>query len=213
VNARSYGQFCGFARALELVGDRWAFMIVRDLLVGPKRFSDLLAGLPGIPTNILTARLKQLEAGDVVRRRALPRPPGGVAYELTERGKRLEDGVIAIGRWGAAMLDAPRPGEVVTVDSLAMALRTIFRPENAQNVHATFELRMGEIVLHAVVDGGRIAVARGAAEKPDLVIEAGPSIRAVMAGEMTAREAISNGAVRLTGKRRLFDDFAKIFRI
>lgn len=213
MNARSYGQFCGFARALEVVGDRWALMIVRDLLVGRKRFSDLLAGLPGIPTNVLTARLKQLEAGGVVRRVALPRPPGGVAYEMTERGRALEDSVVAIGRWGAKMLDAPRPGEVVTVDSLAMALRTTFRPEAAKSVHAAYELRMGDIVLHAIVDGPKITVGRGAAEEPDLAIESGPAIKAVMAGEMTPREAVQSGAVRLHGKRRLFDDFAKIFRI
>jgi DNA-binding HxlR family transcriptional regulator/putative sterol carrier protein len=213
VSERAYGQFCGFARALEIVGDRWALMIVRDLLVGPKRFSDLHAGLPKIPTNVLTTRLKQLEAAGVAERHALPRPPGGVAYELTPRGRALEDAVVEIGRWGAKLLDAPRDGEIVTTDSLAMALRTTFRPENAGDLRARFEVRIGKIVLHAIVDGPKITVGRGAIEKPDLIVESTPALKDLMAGEMTPRQALASGAMRVTGSRRLFDRFAQIFRI
>src|SRR5581483_3020027 len=114
---RSYGQFCGFARAVEVVGERWSLLVLRDLFVGPKRFTDLHRGLPGIPTNILSARLKELEAAGVVQRRLLPRPNGAVVYELTEYGKELEGVVIGLGRWGAKSLDTPREGETVTVDS------------------------------------------------------------------------------------------------
>ena len=210
---KGYGQFCGFARALELVGDRWAMMIVRDLLVGPKRFSDLHAGLPKIPTNVLTSRLKQLEAGKVVERRALPRPPGGVAYELTVRGRGLEDAVVAIGRWGAELLDAPRDGEIVTEDSLAMALRTTFRPENAGDLHARYELHVGELVLHAIVTGPRITVGRGALEKPDLIVESSPALKDLMSGAMTPRAALASGEFRISGPRKLFDRFAQVFRI
>jgi DNA-binding HxlR family transcriptional regulator/putative sterol carrier protein len=213
VSERGYGQFCGFARALEIVGDRWALMIVRDLLVGPKRFSDLHAGLPKIPTNVLTARLKQLEAAGVAQRRALPRPPGGVVYELTPRGSELEEAVVAMGRWGAKLLDAPRDGEIVTVDSLAMALRTTFRPGAAGDLRAGYELRIGDIVLHAIVDGSHITVGRGPLEKPDLIVEATPAIKDLMAREMTPRQALASGVVRIKGSRRLFDGFAQIFRI
>ena len=213
MNQKSYGQFCGFARALEIVGDRWALMIVRDLLVGPKRFSDLRDGLPGIPTNILSARLKQLEAAQIVDRHALPRPPGGVAYELTARGRDLEDSVVAIGRWGAHMLDAPRPNEIVTTDSIAMALRTTFRPESAHGVRGRIVLHVDEIVVHAIVDEARVTVGRGSLENADLVIFASPAIKAVMSGEMTPREALASGEIHITGSRRLFDRFAKMFRI
>lgn len=213
MSERAYGQFCGFARALEIVGDRWALMIVRDLLVGPKRFSDLHAGLPGIPTNVLTARLKQLEAGEVVQRRALPRPPGGVVYELTPHGRELEDAVVALGRWGAKLLDAPRAGEIVTVDSMATALRTTFRPEAAGGLKARYELHFGDVVLHAIVEEGRVAVGRGPLERPDLVIEAGPAIKDLMAGRLTAAQALARGVARINGKRRLFDRFAQVFRI
>jgi DNA-binding HxlR family transcriptional regulator len=213
VSERAYGQFCGVARALEIVGDRWALMIVRDLLVGPKRFSDLCTGLPKIPTNVLTTRLKQLEAAGVAARRALPRPAGGVVYELTPRGRELESAVVAIGRWGAKLLDAPRDGEVVTVDSLAMALRTTFRPEAAGDLSARYELHVGNIVVHAIVGGSRVTVGRGPIEDADLTLASTPALKDLMSGEMTPRQALASGAVRIRGNRRLFDRFAKIFRI
>src|SRR3979411_3221280 len=104
MKARAYGQYCGFSRALEAVGERWALLIVRDLLVGPKRFTDLLHGLPGIPSNVLTVRLKERENAGVARRRVLPLPARAVVYELTEYGLELEDVGVALGRWGAESL-------------------------------------------------------------------------------------------------------------
>src|ERR1700730_15090778 len=98
---RTYADPCGLARALELVGERWALLVVRDLVLGPKRFTDLRRGIPRIPTNILSARLKELEAGCVVPPRRLPRPAAGVAYELTEYGHELEDVILRLGLWGA----------------------------------------------------------------------------------------------------------------
>jgi DNA-binding HxlR family transcriptional regulator len=133
MTTRVYGQYCGFARALEVVGERWAFLIVRDLLVGPKRFTDLHRGLSGIPTNVLTARLKELERGGVVRRRLLPRPAASIIYELTPYGLELEDVVCRLGRWGAKSLGTQRCEEIVTADSLVMAMRSTFRPEAAKN--------------------------------------------------------------------------------
>jgi DNA-binding HxlR family transcriptional regulator len=126
---RAYGQFCGLVRALEIVGERWALLIVRDLLVAPKRFTDLRQGLPRIPTNILSLRLRELEAAGVVRRRVLPRPSGAVVYELTDHGNALEDVVLRLGRWGAKSLGEPGPEDIVTVDSLVMAMRSTFHPE------------------------------------------------------------------------------------
>jgi DNA-binding HxlR family transcriptional regulator len=97
---RNYGQSGGLAQALEIIGERWALLIVRDLLEGPRRFTDLRSGLPRIATNVLSARLKQLETAGVVRRRVLPRPDGSVVYELTEYGRELEDVVVSLDRWG-----------------------------------------------------------------------------------------------------------------
>src|SRR5215207_6969550 len=96
---RTFGQYCGLARALELVGERWALLVVRDLVLGPKRFTDLRRGLPRIPTNVLSARLRELEEAGVVRRRVLPRPASSVVYELTEYGRELDEVVLPLGRW------------------------------------------------------------------------------------------------------------------
>src|SRR5256714_15633110 len=98
MTSRSYDQFCGIARALDLVGERWALLVVRELILGPKRFTDLRRGLPGIGTNILAARLKELERADVVGRRALPPPVAPTVYELTEDGRELRPSLPALGR-------------------------------------------------------------------------------------------------------------------
>jgi DNA-binding HxlR family transcriptional regulator len=215
VPGRAYRQYCGLARAAELLGERWALPIVRDLLVAPKRFTDLQRGLPGIPSNVLTTRLKELEEAEVVRRRVLPRPAGSVVYELTPYGAELEDALVALGRWGAKSLGEPRPDDAVTEDSLIVALRSTFRPEAAAGVKANFELRMGPIVIHAKVANKRVAVASGSLANADLVIEAGPGIRALMAGETTPAAARKSGTVRIHGKGRpeMLDVFAKLFRI
>jgi DNA-binding HxlR family transcriptional regulator len=211
---RGYGQYCGFARALEFVGERWALLIVRDLLVGAKRFSELQRGLPNIPSNILTARLKELEAAGIVRRAARARPAGGVAYELTEDGRELEESVIALSRWGAKRLGMSRPDEVVTNDSMAMALRSTFRPEHAaKGERIALELRIGTIVVNAQVRGGSVVTGTGSLDAPDLVIEGGHDIRALMAGEVTPKEALKNGSVRVQGKRALLERFAALFQI
>jgi DNA-binding HxlR family transcriptional regulator len=210
---RTYGQFCGFARALEVVGERWALLIVRDLLVGPKRFTDLLRGLPGIPTNVLTARLKELERARIVQRRVLPRPDGSVVYELTARGAELEDAVVALGRWGAKTLDAPRAGEVVTPDSLVTALRTTFRPDAARRLRRSFELRLGDVVVHARIRDGALDAGPGPLPDADLVIESGPQLRALMAREITPAQALASGDIRVAGDAALLDRFVDAFRI
>ena len=213
VASRSYGQFCGLARALELVGERWALLIVRDLLVGPRRFTDLRQGLPRIPTNVLADRLKELEQAGVVRRRVLPRPAASVVYELTDYGSQLEDVVMRLGLWGAQSLGEPRPGEIITADSMTMALRSTFRPGAARGVHVRYELRLGQVVLHARVADGTLAVGEGSLPDADLVIEAGPAIKALLTGELGPREAVDRGCVRLTGDAAWLDRFAELFQI
>ena len=215
MSKRAYGQYCGLVRALEMVGERWAMLIVRDLLVGPKRFTDLRRGFPKIPTNVLAVRLKDMEEAGVVQRRALPRPAGGVVYELTTYGRELEEAVVQLGRWGAKSLGDPRPDEAVTPDSMIMAMRTTFRPEAARrDEKISYELRMGPVVLHVRVEHGKLTeVAEGPLPNADLSIETGPAIKALMAGEMTADEVIACGGVRLTGDKTLLARFGEMFRI
>jgi DNA-binding HxlR family transcriptional regulator/putative sterol carrier protein len=210
---RTYGQYCGFARAVEVVGERWALLIIRDLLVGAKRFTDLQRGLPGIPSNILTARLKELEEAGIVQRRLLPRPEKGIAYELTPYGMELESTVYELGRWGAKSLAEPRAGETVTPDSLVMALRTTFRPEAARKSRLKYELRFGDIVLHARIQNGRLEAAQGPIENPDLIIETGPALKSLMAGEVTPAQALASGGARVTGDPKLLDRFVEMFHI
>ncbi|WP_164010057.1 winged helix-turn-helix transcriptional regulator [Pyxidicoccus trucidator] len=212
---RDYGQFCGLVRALEIVGERWALVIVRDLLVSPRRFTDLRQGLPRIPSNILSARLKELEEAGIVQRRLLPRPVGSVVYELTAYGHELEDVVLRLGRWGAKSLTEPGPEDIVTVDSLIMAMRSTFRPEGAHGLDVGYELRVGEAVLHMRIDGGVLKVAQGPLPGADLVIETGPAIKALMTGELSPADAIASGSVKLKGKggAKLLARFAETFRI
>ena len=212
---RDYGQFCGLVRALEIVGERWALLIVRDLLVSPRRFTDLRQGLPRIPSNILSARLKEFEQAGIIQRRLLPRPAGAVVYELTPYGHELEEVVLRLGRWGAKSLTEPGPDDIVTVDALIMAMRSTFRPEAARDQDVGYELHVGDAVLHMRIEGGLLKVAQGPLPGADLVIETGPAVKALMAGELSPADAIANGSVRLKGKSapKLLARFVNTFRI
>src|SRR6187399_425477 len=149
--ARDYGQYGGITRALEIVGERWALLIVRDLLVGPRRYGELAAGLPRIPTNILAARLKELQDAGVIRRAPRSRI---IVYELTPYGRELEPVVLALGAWGIKALDDPRDEQVITPDSLTIDLRSAFRAQVAADLPATaYRARLDATELLIRVDG------------------------------------------------------------
>lgn len=155
--SRSYGQYCGVTTAVELIGERWALLIVRDLLVGPRRYTDLKQGLPKIPTNILSTRLKELQEGGVVRR--VPLANCGLVYELTSYGRELEPIVLALGRWGFAQMGEPGPDDIVTADSLTIVLRTAFRPAVAASVPpADYEVHVGDVTLRVRVDAAALRI-------------------------------------------------------
>lgn len=209
--AREYGQYCGVTRALELVGERWALLIVRDLLVGPRRYGELAAGLPRIPTNILAARLKELQAAGVIRRAPRSRI---IVYELTPYGRELEPVVLALGAWGFKALGDPRDEQVITPDSMTIALRTAFRSEVAAELPATaYRAHIGPADLLIHVDGRALDVSRR--EGPvDLAFAAGPAIRRLISGELAPRRAIETGAVEvLDGSGELLDRFARTFHL
>ncbi|GAA4967867.1 DNA-binding HxlR family transcriptional regulator [Nonomuraea thailandensis] len=212
--SREYGQFCGLARAMEMVGERWSMLIIRNLLIGPQRFTDLHKGLPAIPTNILSARLKQLEEAGLATRRALPRPERAVVYELTDYGRDLEPALVALGRWGARTLTEPRPGELVTAESVAMSFRTAYRPEAAPGVTVGYEVRMGDFTLRLQISDGELMVGIGPHPAPDLVIErlAGHPVRELMGGGRTPDELLGDGSLRIEGDPALLGRFAEMFR-
>jgi DNA-binding HxlR family transcriptional regulator len=168
---RSYGDRCGIARALDLVGERWALLVVRELLLGPKRFTDLRTGLPNIGPDVLAQRLRDLEDAGVVRRRTLPPPAASRVYELTERGQDLEPVVLALGRWGSRE-PFPDGDGGIGVDAFVIALKTLFDPST--DLEATVELRLAGQQFRARVTGGRLEIARGEAERPDATIESDP---------------------------------------
>ncbi len=213
MTSRTYGQFCGLAHALELVGERWALLVIRDLIPGPKRFTDLRNGLPRIPTNILSARLKELEAAGVIHRRVLPRPDGSIVYDLTNYGRELEDIVLRLGLWGARSLGHPRPDDVLTTDSLLVALRSTFRPRPAHHLDAGYELHVGDVVIHARVHDGKLETGAGALPDADLIIHTGPELRALLAGELSPSQAIEDQSVKLSGDPDLLERFVEIFHI
>lgn len=172
MTGRTYGQFCGLARALEIVGERWALLVVRDLVLGPKRFTDLRAGLPKIPPSMLSARLNELEEAGVVRRRVLPQLNAAVVYELTEYGGELDATVLQLGLWGARSLGEQRPDQVFTMDSAILSLYTTFQPERARGAQVSYELHYGPLTIHTLVNDGELTVAEGPYPDADLVIEA-----------------------------------------
>src|ERR687888_971650 len=171
VTSRTYDQFCGVARALDLVGERWALLLVRDLLLGPKRFTDLRRGLPRIGTNVLAARLQELERNGVVARRTLPPPAASTIYELTEYGRELEGPLLALGRWGALSMGARQPEQALRSEWLGVALKAFSRPEAAADLKAEIELRFADGTFLARVDHGSLAVEHASPNGADLVLE------------------------------------------
>ncbi|HWH25061.1 MAG TPA: helix-turn-helix domain-containing protein [Pseudolysinimonas sp.] len=211
---QEYGQFCGLARAAEIVGQRWTLLVLRDLRVGPRRYSDLVAGLPGIPTNTLAARLKELEEAGVVTRTAPSGADRSVVYELTPRGEELGPALDALGLWGAGGMRTPRENEVVTTASIIAALRVAAGDGVVPKSWKTsYTVQVADVVVHVVMRDGVVTVGAGAAEAPDLVIVAGPQIRDVLAGELDAETAIATGAVQLEGDAALFARFADSLRV
>ncbi len=198
---RSYNQYCGLAYALDIVGERWTLLIIRELIAGPRRFKDLLAGLPGISTNLLAERLKSLEREGLLCRRVLPPPAGSTVYELSPLGQGLEKSLLELGKWGSQFVP-PSAGEaaLLNVGSYALTLKTFFRPERAQGINETYELRIDREVLHVEIKGKRIQVEQGEAGKADAVFQTDiASYLALLTGQLQPDEAMAKGLIRVEG--------------
>jgi DNA-binding HxlR family transcriptional regulator len=179
---RSYDDPCGIARALNLIGERWALLVVRELMFGPKRFTDLKAGLPTASQNVLSHRLRELEECGVITRRQLGPPVGASAYSLTPRGYALRPVIMELARWGC---HAPTDSTAhLSVAALMFALLTTFSPERAGDLTATIELRVSREHFRARIAGGILDITPGSADNPDAVLttEAGPLRGMVFAG-------------------------------
>ena len=208
---RSYDDGCAAAHALDLIGERWALLVVRELLLGPKRFTDLRAGLPNASPNVLAQRLRELEGAGVVVRRKLPPPAASRVYELTDWGKDLEPVIIRLGRWGVRSPSKPRDAEI-GVDSLILSFRTMFDPRAAEGLRASYELRLGEDRFRAEVADGGFEVERGDAERPDAIIESDPgTLAALVYGGRGLDEALRTGEIKIEGDRSAVERFLGLF--
>ncbi|MBB5936931.1 winged helix-turn-helix transcriptional regulator [Streptomyces zagrosensis] len=210
---RSYHDACGTAHALDLIGERWALLVVRELLLGSKRYSDLRKDLPGISTNVLSHRLDELEEGGVVRRRTLPPPASSRVYELTEWGLELEPVIQQLGRWGSRSPAHPRDAQI-SPTSFVLSLRTNFDPQAATGVHAAYELRLGEHSFHATVADGVFEVTRGSAPEPDATIEGPPgALASVMYGERDLTDAANSNGLAIEGDLTAVERFLAFFSL
>jgi DNA-binding HxlR family transcriptional regulator/putative sterol carrier protein len=209
---RSYGEACRFAYALDMVGERWALLVVRELLLGPKRFTDLRAGLPHASPNILAERLRELERVGVLHRRKLPPPAAAQVYELTEWGRELEPVVTELGAWGARSPLPPEHREI-GADSIVLALRSLFDPAVAAELEASYELLLGEERFHVTVARDELELGRGDAPgDPVLTIETDPgTLAGLLTGELPLDEALAAGAARIEGTKKEARRFLSLF--
>ncbi|WP_432190330.1 winged helix-turn-helix transcriptional regulator [Streptomyces sp. Tue6028] len=210
---RSYNQFCATARTLDIVGERWTLLLIRELLTGPKRFGDLQKSLRGLGTGLLSARLKQLERDGLAHKIMLPPPARTRAYALTEAGEELGPAVMALARWGMTWaMGERREGEAFHPGWAVLALRSCFVSEAAAGLQATYEFRVGSEVFHADIDDSSIETLHGPAQHPDVVIETTEDVLIDMAaGKGGFGEALRNCTAIATGDEALLSRLGVLF--
>jgi len=208
---RTYGDGCGIAHALDLLGERWALLVVRELLLGPKRYTDLREGLPNVSPNVLAQRLRELEQAAIVQRRKLSPPAASWIYELTDWGRDLKPIMLSIGAWAVRSPAFSREAPVGT-DSVVLGMSTFFDGEAAGDLSASYELRLGEHAFHVRVADRAMELARGPADDPDAVIETDvDTLRALIWDAHELEDAVRAGAVAIDGDRRAVERLLGLF--
>ena len=208
--SKRYAQYCPVAHALGLVGERWALLVVRELLHGPKRYTDLAEGLPGIGTNILAGRLKDLEQAGVIQKRRLPPPAAANVYELTPYGEELREPLYALGRWGARSLGPPQPDDSLAPGWLVNAVRATCTHGCVPD--KVFELQVDDDVVTARFEGDELVVEPGSSGRADTIIQTDPStLFCIASGETTTSAAIKTKALRVSGDRTSAERFLSLF--
>jgi DNA-binding HxlR family transcriptional regulator len=211
---RTYGDGCAIARALDLIGERWALLVVRELLLGPKRYTDLRKGLPNASPNVLSQRLQELERAGVVWRRKLPPPAGSRVYELTDWGRDLEQIVISLGHWASRSPTPPTPAPIASADSIILALRARFDSGAAQGLRKTYDLRLGEDRFRIAVAGGELEATRADAEDADATIDTDPdTIGGVLWAGQSLADAQRSGKLSIDGDRAAVERFVRLFPV
>src|SRR5919204_843937 len=208
---RTYGESCAAAHALDLVGERWALLVVRELLLGPKRFTDLRAGIPHASPNVLSQRLRELEEAGVVRRGTLPPPAASRIYELTEWGRGLEPVILSLGKWGARSPQLPRDAGM-SVDCHVLALKAVFEAQAANGRDATFQLRIDGQRFRARVSNGTFEVRRGTLQEPDATITVSSDTLADLLWERrSVADARRAGEIQVEGDAKAVARFLRLF--
>ncbi|MFG1946160.1 winged helix-turn-helix transcriptional regulator [Nonomuraea sp. NPDC048826] len=212
---RTYKQYCATARTLDLIGERWTVLLIRELLTGPKRFSDLQASLRGLGTGLLAARLKHLEHEGLARKVTLPPPARTSAYALTEAGAELAPAILELARWGLKWaMDERREDETFHPGWAVLGLRACFDADAAAGIHVVCEFRVDEEVFHIRVDDGTIEALHGPAQHPDLVITISENAFVELIGQTsTLAEAVTTGAATVSGDRERLSRLARLFRL
>ncbi|NUW45785.1 winged helix-turn-helix transcriptional regulator [Nonomuraea rhodomycinica] len=215
MDQRTYNQYCATARTLDIVGERWTLLLVRELLTGPKRFGDLQSSLRGLGTGLLAARLKHLEREGLVRKVVLPPPARTPAYALTQAGAELGPAVLALARWGMKWaMGERREDEAFRAGWAVLGLRACFDAEAASGVRAVYEFRIADEIFYARVENGTIETVLGAAQQPDVVIEMDDETLAELAaGERTLADAIRHEVVRVSGDTAAVGQLKSLFRL
>jgi DNA-binding HxlR family transcriptional regulator len=200
---RSYQQYCAVAKALDVIGDRWALLIVRELMTsGPSRYTDLLKGLPGIATNLLADRLREMEKGGIVRREEAPPPVATTLFHLTERGHGLRPLLEELGRWGAPLMGVPQPTNVFRSHWLVFPFDAYLVDNAPDEPPVAIEVRTGDEPMVIETVDGKVRTRRGAAEMPDAVLNGRPGvILGLLSGRMDLAEARTRG-LELSGSEK-----------
>jgi DNA-binding HxlR family transcriptional regulator len=206
MSRRTYGQFCGLAHALDVVGERWTLLIVRELAFGAKRYTELADALAGIGTSLLASRVKQLESDGVIQRRlALDQPGSAVVYELSDAGRELAAAVIPLAMWGARhqMTDADRDDELFRAEWLLSVLAADVRRNPPEGIDAVYEFRIDDSVACLRIAGGEVSVIAGASPAPaDVIItSSAPTVASIVGRKTTLEEAGAKGDMTVTGDR------------
>jgi DNA-binding HxlR family transcriptional regulator/putative sterol carrier protein len=211
VGRRKYDDGCAVAHALDLVGERWALLVVRDLLLGPKRFTDLLAGLPGASPDVLTQRLRELTEAGVVHRRRLSPPAASWVYELTSWGAELAPIVVGLAKW-ASRSPGMRYDAPLGTDSLVLSLKALFDRPAAAGLEATIALHLGDERFQVCIADGQLTVTRGEADRPDATLDTDQAtLLSLLRTDRPLDEALASGDLRLTGDRAVMDRFRRLF--
>jgi DNA-binding HxlR family transcriptional regulator/putative sterol carrier protein len=211
--ARSYGQFCPLAAALDDVGDRWTLLIARELLfLGPRRFKDLSDALPGLAPNLLTTRLRSLEAAGLVERAQLPPPAGSSVYQLTAEGQGLRDPIVSLMRWGTTRMSPLAEAVEVRPELAMMAMRAAFVPAAAERLRTVYELTIDDLVLSLHVEDGTLRVSEGPAAAPSLRLRLPLRTFANIAtGQLAVADVAATGGVEVEGTAQDIERFLQVF--